>query len=157
MAQLAETTVAERSLTSCVLTRFLISSLTMPGQRHSQPHSDFVGSRMYVCLGVTCHLHLWRNDRGLLRSTAITWGWNGHRIRVSTKISLWRRTFSRRFWPGFELATFRSRVWGLYQEATPARYRDTDKLGKGENVKPSLFSQGLLSTNYDVRMVRKRA
>ena len=27
-------------------------------------HSNFDGSRVYVCLGVTCHLHLWQNDRG---------------------------------------------------------------------------------------------
>ena len=28
-------------------------------------HSDFVGSRVYACLGVTGHLHFWQNDRGL--------------------------------------------------------------------------------------------
>ena len=48
-------------------------------------HSDFVGSRVYACLGVTCHLHFWQNDRGLLRATVVTRGWNGHRIRVSTQ------------------------------------------------------------------------
>ena len=42
--------------------------------------SDFIGSRVYVCVGVTCHLHFWQNDWGLLRSTAVTWGWNGHRV-----------------------------------------------------------------------------
>ena len=35
--------------------------------------------------GVTCHLHFWQNDRGLLRATSVTRGWNGHRLRVSTK------------------------------------------------------------------------
>ena len=29
------------------------------------------------CL-VTCHLHFWQNDPGLLRATAVTRGWNGH-------------------------------------------------------------------------------
>ena len=29
---------------------------------------------MYACLGVTCHLHFWQNDRGLLRATAVTLG-----------------------------------------------------------------------------------
>ena len=38
-------------------------------------HSDFVGSRVYECLGVTCHLHFWQNDRGLLHATAVTRGW----------------------------------------------------------------------------------
>ena len=40
---------------------------------------------MYACLGVTCHLHFWQNDRGLLRATAVTRGWKGHRIRISTE------------------------------------------------------------------------
>ena len=26
---------------------------------------------MYSCLGVTCHLQLWQNDRGLLRATVV--------------------------------------------------------------------------------------
>ena len=34
---------------------------------------------MYACLAVTCHLHFWQNDRGLLRATAVTRGWNGYR------------------------------------------------------------------------------
>ena len=42
-------------------------------------HSDFVGSKVYACLGVVCHLHFWQNDRGLLHATAVTQGWNGHR------------------------------------------------------------------------------
>ena len=32
-----------------------------------------------VCLAITCHLHFWQNDRDLLRATAVTLGWNGHR------------------------------------------------------------------------------
>ena len=51
----------------------------------SSAHSDFDGSRVYACLSVTCRLHFWQNDRGLLRATAVTRGWNGHRIRVSTQ------------------------------------------------------------------------
>ena len=60
-------------------------------------HSDFVGSRVYACLDVIYHLHFWQNDRGLLRAAAVTWGWNGHRIRVSPQSGFWRRQFSRRF------------------------------------------------------------
>ena len=40
---------------------------------------------MYAGLGVTCHLHLWQNDRSLLCATAVTRGWNGHRISVYTQ------------------------------------------------------------------------
>ena len=35
--------------------------------------------KMYACLAVTCHLHFWQNDQGLLRATAVTRGWNGYR------------------------------------------------------------------------------
>ena len=87
--------VTECSLTSCVWARFLTDSHTLPGQRHSQPHFDFDGSRVYACLGVTCHLHFWQNDRGLLRAIAVTRGWNGQWMRVSTQSWFWRRKFSR--------------------------------------------------------------
>ena len=30
---------------------------------------------------VICHLHLWQNDRDLLRATAVTRGWNGYLIK----------------------------------------------------------------------------
>ena len=42
------------------------------------------------CLAVTCHLHFWQDDRGLLRATAVTRGGTDTEIRVS------RRKFSRR-------------------------------------------------------------
>ena len=37
--------------------------------------------KVYACLTVTCHLHFWQNDRGRLRATAVTRGWNGYRNR----------------------------------------------------------------------------
>ena len=37
--------------------------------------------RVHACLGVTCNLHFWQNDRYLLRATAVTWGW-GLRVGV---------------------------------------------------------------------------
>ena len=43
---------------------------------------------MYACLAVTCHLHFWQNDRGLLRATAVTQKYGGGtdtEIRVSTE------------------------------------------------------------------------
>ena len=63
----------------------------------SSAHSDFVGSRVYVCFDVTCYLRSWWNDRGFfLRATAVTRLWSGHRIRVSIQSWLRRRKFSRR-------------------------------------------------------------
>ena len=35
----------------------------MLGQ-HSQPTPTFIGSKVYACLGITCHLHFLQNDRG---------------------------------------------------------------------------------------------
>ena len=34
---------------------------------------------MDVCLAVSCHQHLWQNDRDLLRATAVTLGSNRYR------------------------------------------------------------------------------
>ena len=31
-------------------------------------------AKVYTCLDVTCHLHFWQIDRGLLRATAVTVG-----------------------------------------------------------------------------------
>ena len=42
----------------------------MPGQRYSKPTL----TTLDVCLGVTCRLHFWQNDRGLLHATAVTRG-----------------------------------------------------------------------------------
>ena len=52
--------------------------------------------KVYACLAVTCHLHFWRNDRGLLRATAVTRGWNGYRNKSQHRKLPWRRKFSRR-------------------------------------------------------------
>ena len=35
--------------------------------------------KVYACLAVTCHLHLWQSDLNLLRATVVTRGWNGYR------------------------------------------------------------------------------
>ena len=41
--------------------------------------------KVYACLAVTCHLRFWQDDRGLLRATAVTLGWNGYRIVGASK------------------------------------------------------------------------
>ena len=43
----------------CVWAHFLIGSHTMPAQHHSRPTPTWylVGSRVYACLNITCHLH----------------------------------------------------------------------------------------------------
>ena len=59
-------------------------SHTMPGQLQSQLIRTSLGQRCMHIESVTCHLHFWQNDQGLLRATAVTREWNRHRIRVST-------------------------------------------------------------------------
>ena len=86
-------TVTECSLMSFMRTHFRIGSHTMTGPQQSA-HSNFIGSRVHAHIGVTCHLHFWLNDWGLLHATAVTQGWNGHRIRVRTQSWLWRRKVS---------------------------------------------------------------
>ena len=42
--------------------------------------------KVYACLAVTCHLHVWQNDRDLLSATAVTHGWNGYRNKSAQKV-----------------------------------------------------------------------
>ena len=59
--------------------------------KHSQSALNSAGPRVYAYLGVTCHLHFWQSDRGILRATAITRGVerspskNQHRKSQQTK------------------------------------------------------------------------
>ena len=66
--------------------------------------------KVYACLAVTCHLRFWQNDRGLLRATVVTRGWNGYRNKSQHR----KLTLEKKILPplqqGFEPATFRSRV-----------------------------------------------
>ena len=39
-------------------------------------HSDLVRSKVYACLGVTCHLHFWQNDQGILNQTGSISKWS---------------------------------------------------------------------------------
>ena len=66
--------------------------------------------RVYVCLAVTCHLHFWQNDRGLLCATAVTRGRNGCRNKSQhIKLTLEKKILPPHL-PGLEPGTFRSRV-----------------------------------------------
>ena len=41
--------------------------------------------KVYACLDVTSHLYFCLNDRGLLRATAVSRGWNGYRNKSAQK------------------------------------------------------------------------
>ena len=66
--------------------------------------------KVQAYLAVTCHLHFWQNDRGLLRATAETRGWNGYRDKSQHR----KLTLEKKILPpllqGFEPATFQSWV-----------------------------------------------
>ena len=88
---------------------------------HAQCH--FMQShirKVYACLAVTCHLRFWRNDRGLLRATAVTRGWNGHRNKSQHRKLTLEKKILLLLLQGFEPVTFRSRVRRSNHWAIPA-------------------------------------
>ena len=50
---------------------------------------------VHACLAVTCHLHFWQNDRGLLDAPAVTRGWN----RYSNKSQHRKLTLEKKILP----------------------------------------------------------
>ena len=73
-------------------------------------HAKMHNLRCMRVLAVTCHLHFWRNDRDLLRATAVTRGWNGYRNKSQhRKLSLEKKIIPPHL-QGFEPAIFHSRV-----------------------------------------------
>ena len=75
--------------------------------------------KVHACLAVTCHLRFWQNDRGLLRATAVTRGWNGYQNKSQHR----KLTLEKKIIPplrqGFEPTTFRSRVRSSNHWAIP--------------------------------------
>ena len=105
--------------------------------------------KVYVCLAVTCHLHFWQNDRGLLRATAVTRGWNGYRNKSQHR----KLTLEKKILPplqqGFEPVTFRSRVWRSNHWAIPAPLIFSgDQVFTQEAPSPSPQSSLQNKTNY---------
>ena len=86
--------------------------------------------KMCACLAVTEICTFGRNDRGLLRATAVTRGLNGYRNKSQHR----KLTLEKKILPpllqGFEPATFRSRVRRSNHWAVPAPgfVRRTEKM-----------------------------
>ena len=74
---------------------------------------------VHVCLAVSCHLHFWQNDWGLLRATAVTRGWKGYRNKSQHRKLTLEKIILRQLMPGLEPATFRSRVRRSTYELSP--------------------------------------
>ena len=88
-------------------------------------HSDFVGSRVYAYLGITCYLNFWQSDRRLLCATVMTRVERTLNKNQHTKLTL-EKNILPLLLPGFELTTFRPRVWRPYQKAIPAPVTDSN-------------------------------
>ena len=103
---------------------------------------------MCAYLGVTCSLHFWQNDRGLFTchcgNTGVEWTPNKSQ---HTKLTLEKKIFPPLL-PGFELATFRSRVRRSNQQAIPA------PLGKMYSRKRT-YERGRLMSSQ-LKLIRHR-
>ena len=66
--------------------------------------------RVNVCLAVTCQLHVWQNDRDLLRATAVTRGWNGYPNKSQHKKLTMEKEILPPLLPGIEPEAFRLRA-----------------------------------------------
>ena len=67
--------------------------------------------KVHVYLAVTCHLHFWQNDWGLLRVTAVKWGWNGYWSKSQHRKLTLEKKILMLLLQGFEPTTFQSQVW----------------------------------------------
>ena len=76
--------------------------------------------KVYASLAVTCHLHFWQNDQGLLRATAVTRGWNGYRNKSQHRKLTLEKKILLPLQQGFEPTTFQSRVRHSNHWAIPA-------------------------------------
>ena len=101
--------------------------------------------KVYACLAVTWHLHVWQNDRDLLLAPAVTRRWNGYRNKSQHRKSTLKKKILPPGLQGFEPTTFRSRVrrsnhlFGRTEAAcrwqTSHTERGTDaSCGQGANV-----------------------
>ena len=87
----------------------------------------------------TCYLHFWQNDRGLLRATAVTRGWNGYRNKSQHRKSTLEKKILPPLLQGFEPATFRSWVRRSNHWAIPA-HRNHSLIMDGSPGRPPRLS-----------------
>ena len=80
--------------------------------------------KVHACLAATCHLHVWQNDRDLLRATAVTRRWNGYRNKSQHRKSTLEKKILPPLQQGFEPANFQSRVRRSNHWAIPANEKN---------------------------------
>ena len=69
-----------------------------------------VGFGCMLTVASGCHLRFWQNDRDLLRTTAVTRGWNGYRNKSQHRKLTLEKKIILPLLQGFELSTFQSQV-----------------------------------------------
>ena len=80
--------------------------------------------KVYACLAVTCHLHVWQNDQELIRATAVTWGWNRYRNKNQHRKLTLENKILLPLLQGFKPVTFQSWVRRSNHWAIPAHWRN---------------------------------
>ena len=70
----------------------------------------------YAYLAETGHLHFWQNDWNLLRATAVTRGWNGHRNKSQHKTLTLEKKILPPLLQGFDRTTFNHESGALTTE-----------------------------------------
>ena len=84
--------------------------------------------KVHACSAVTCHLHFGENDRGLLRATAVTRGWNGYRNKSQHRKLTLERFFSRRSCRDSNPRPFDHESGALTAELSPLSYSQVDNV-----------------------------
>ena len=95
--------------------------------------------KVYECLAVTCPLHIWQNDRGLLHATAVTWGWNRYRNK-STESRPWRRKLSHRSCRDSNPRPFNHKSGALTTELSQPLFSFICELGWNQDRQPVIQS-----------------
>ena len=78
--------------------------------------------QVYAFLAVTCQLHFWQNDWGLLCATVVTLVWNGYRNKSQDRKLTLEKKILLPLLQGFKPTTFQSQVWCSNHWAIPAPF-----------------------------------
>ena len=100
---------------------YTIQQYTM-SQRFMQSHI----CRMHECLAVTCHWHLWQNDRGLLPGIVVTLGWNRYQNMSQHRKLIPEKTILLPLLLGLKPRTFWPPVWCSITWAIPTPHSLAD-------------------------------
>ena len=100
--------------------------------------------KVYACLAVTCHLHFWQNDCGLLCATAVTQGWNRYQNKSQHRKLTPEKKILLPLLLAFEPSTFDHESGALTTELSPPPPpHTTTTKRKGKRVESGTWYRGL--------------